>query len=102
MKNKKISLVALAMLIIGAGASIAYQSHAAQIAQPAPVQATVSASAQTDQTVDQKDANGKDLETNDDTKSVLGEKNDSANDNDSDSKSEQNEKDSGQAENGNE
>jgi hypothetical protein len=96
MKNKKLPLLALGMLLIGAGASIAYQSHAAQIVPPVAVQAA--ATDQTDQTVDQKDANGKDIETADDNKAVVGAEKESANDNDSDAQSEQNEADSGQTE----
>jgi len=99
MNKKKISLLALGMLIVGAGASIAYQSHAAQVDQPQTVQAkpVVSTSGQTDLTIDQKDANDKDIETNDDATVIRTEK-DSANDSDSDAQSEQNEVHSDQAE----
>ena len=100
MKNKKIPLLALGMLVIGAIGSIAYQTHAAQVPQQTAPTAIVntSVSDQADETADQKDANGKDLETNDDNKSILGTEKESAHDSDSDVASEQNEKDFGHEE----
>jgi hypothetical protein len=92
MKNKKLPMFILGALLLGAGGSIAAQSFAQT---PAPVQPTAIVSNQADQTIDQKDAQGNDIETNDDTKASIGSEKESANDNDSDAKSEQNEKDSG-------
>lgn len=62
--NKKIGLFALAALILGAGGSIALQSFA-QTPAPSSISAT------TDQSVDQKDQNGNDVETNDDASSKV-------------------------------
>ena len=61
--NKKIGMFALAALVLGAGTSIAIQSFAQT---PAPSAAGV----QTDQSIDQKDQQGNDRETNDDQDSV--------------------------------
>lgn len=63
--NKKIGMFALAALVLGAGGSIAIQSFAQT---PSPAPSTISAS--TDQSIDQKDQNGNDLETNDDATDV--------------------------------
>ena len=68
MKNKKIniSLLALGMMAIGAVGSVAYQSFAQTSDTIAPVQSNVSEQVnQVDQNIDQKDINGKDIETND-------------------------------------
>ena len=99
MKNKKISLLAIGMLAIGAIGSMAYQSFA-QTSKIAPIQPVVSTQVAPleDQNIYQKDANGKDLETNDNTKSVTNIKKEGAKDNDSDIQSEQNENDFGQTE----
>lgn len=94
MKNKKLAMFVLGALLLGAGGSIALQSFA----QTPPVQPTTVVSNQADQTVDQKDAKGNDLETNDDPKASISSEKESANDNDSDAQSEQNEKDSGSGE----
>lgn len=101
MNNKKIPLLALGMLAIGAIGSIAYQSFA-QTPSTTPTQPVVIASVVpvVDQNIDQKDVNGKDIETNDDAKSTTGISKESANDNDSDAQSEQNEKGSDQVEAG--
>lgn len=90
MKNKKLPMLVLGALLLGAGGSIAFQTFA----QTPTVQPTAVVSNQTDQTIDQKDAQGNDVETNDDTKASISSEKESANDNDSDAKSEQNEKDS--------
>lgn len=62
------------MLALGAVGSIAYQSHAQTAPTPLAQSATVSQnSADTntnDGVVDQKDQNGKDIETNDDNSTV--------------------------------
>jgi uncharacterized membrane protein YkoI len=68
MKNKKLPIFALGALLLGAGGSIAVQTFA-QTATP--VQPTTVASNQTDQTIDQKDAQGNDVETNDDQESKV-------------------------------
>ncbi len=93
MKNKKVPLMALGLLAVGAISSVAYQSFAqtpTPVVSPQVVQNT-----STDQNIDQKDAQGNDLETNDDSTTITSEK-ESANDNDSDTKSEQSEKNGGQ------
>lgn len=64
--NKKIGMFVLAALLLGAGGSIAVQSFA-QTTSPAPV---ISSTA-TDQSIDQKDQQGNDLETNDDAASTV-------------------------------
>lgn len=61
MKNKKLPMFVLGALLLGAGGSIAVQTFA----QTPPVQPSTVISSQSDQTVDQKDAQGNDLETND-------------------------------------
>jgi hypothetical protein len=63
MKNKKLPMFVLGALLLGAGGSIAVQTFAQT---PVPVQPSVVASSQTDQNIDQKDAQGNDVETNDD------------------------------------
>lgn len=68
MKNKKLPIFALGALLLGAGGSIAVQTFA-QTATP--VQPTTVVSNQTDQTIDQKDAQGNDVETNDDQESKV-------------------------------
>jgi uncharacterized membrane protein YkoI len=68
MKNKKLPMFVLGALLLGAGGSIAVQTFA-QTATP--VQPTTVASNQTDQTIDQKDAQGNDVETNDDQESKV-------------------------------
>jgi hypothetical protein len=88
--KKKLSIFALAMLILGGGSSIALQSFAQ--APSVPSQAVQTAPA-TDQNIDQKDASGNDIETNDDS-SVAGEK-ESADGKDSDAASEAREQDGG-------
>ncbi len=68
MKNKKIPLLALGMLAIGAVGSIAYQSFAqTPSTTPALSQVTVSTTTpnQENQNIDQKDAQGNDTEEND-------------------------------------
>jgi uncharacterized membrane protein YkoI len=68
MKNKKLPMFVLGALLLGAGGSIAVQTFA-QTATP--VQPTTVVSNQTDQTIDQKDAQGNDVETNDDQESKV-------------------------------
>lgn len=99
-KNNKIPLLALGMLLVGVIGSVAYQTYAAQIPQQTAGTTIASndASDQADETVDEKDSSGKDLETNDDNKSILGAEKESAHDSDSDTASEQNEKDFGHEE----
>jgi uncharacterized membrane protein YkoI len=67
MKNKKLPMFVLGALLLGAGGSIAVQTFA----QTTPSQSNAIISTQTDQTVDQKDAQGNDLETNDDQESKV-------------------------------
>lgn len=62
MKNKKLPMFVLGALLLGAGGSIAVQTFA----QTPTAQPTAVVSNQTDQTIDQKDAQGNDMETNDD------------------------------------
>jgi uncharacterized membrane protein YkoI len=62
MKNKKLPMFVLGALLLGAGGSIAVQTFAQT---PAPVQPTAVVSNQADQTIDQKDAQGNDVEKND-------------------------------------
>lgn len=61
MKNKKIPMFVLGALLLGAGGSIAVQTFA----QTPPVQPTAVVSNQAEQNIDQKDAQGNDVETND-------------------------------------
>lgn len=61
--NKKIPLLALGALVLGAGASIAVQSFAQTSAIATPVAI--------DQTIDQKDIQGNDIEADDDQESVV-------------------------------
>ncbi len=68
MKNKKLPIFALGALLLGAGGSIAVQTFAQT---STPVQPTTVVSNQTDQTIDQKDAQGNDVETNDDQESKV-------------------------------
>lgn len=70
MKNKRMGVIALSMLAIGAIGSIATQTFAQSAPPQAPVVST-SSSAQADQAIDQKDASGNDLETQDDTTSTV-------------------------------
>jgi uncharacterized membrane protein YkoI len=65
MKNKKLPMFVLGALLLGAGGSIAVQTFA-QTATPVQPSAVVS-----NQTVDQKDAQGNDMETNDDNNDVV-------------------------------
>lgn len=59
MKNKKLSMLVLGALLLGAGGSVAVQSFA-QTPSPSVVVAN-----QADQIIDQKDIQGNDVETND-------------------------------------
>lgn len=68
MKNKKIPMFVLGALLLGAGGSIAVQTFAQT---STPVQSSIVVSNQPEQTVDQKDAQGNDLETNDDREDVV-------------------------------
>jgi hypothetical protein len=70
MKNKKVYAIALAMLALGAGTSVAMQSFA----QTPQVSTQVTAPALTisqDQTVDQKDQSGNDIEVNDQSETQI-------------------------------
>lgn len=62
MQNKKLPILVLGALLIGAGGSIATQSFAQT---PSLVQPSAVVSTQTDQTIEQKDAQGNDVETKD-------------------------------------
>ncbi len=63
MKNKKLPMLVLGALLIGAGGSIAVQTFAQT---SSPVQPITVVSNQTNQTTNQKDSKGNDMEENDD------------------------------------
>lgn len=67
MKNTKLPMLVLGALMLGAGGSIAVQAFA----QTPPVQPSAVVSNQIDQNIDQKDAQGNDVETNDDQESKV-------------------------------
>lgn len=101
--NKKIGIIALGMLVLGAGGAIASQTFAQKpdataVTTPVTTQAVESSADKADGIVDQKDASGKDLETADDSKSTINSDKkevEGSNDNDSDAASEASENDNG-------
>jgi len=70
--KKKIPMLMLGLVALGAVGSIAFQSFAQTAQTSASNQTVVDTSNQKDGVIDQKDAQGNDIETNDDAKSSLG------------------------------